>query len=377
MRASFTAAVWSSVRHQAPDESRTCWPSSRPPPPTVVACSTGASCAPRRTASSSSGSASTTDALPAALWPALAFQSMKQIELRETRRSTPKQPAITRDNDMEIDGVVYLRIIDPYKANYAVSHAVDSCSARPTTVRSKIGEMTLDQTFKNREELNTAVVEGLRRVGQEWGIVVTRYEVKDIDPPASIINAMKAEAEAERKKRAMVLESEGYRQAAINKAEGEKTSAVLESEAQRLARSTWQRARRRLPCRRGGRRRSQPGSGGGGESDERARRGAVTTGGSGGQWALANRCAIERPPCASVCGRRRGPTQLVSTACAGTSAPSATSSSARAPCSSRQRGRRRLDGHAGRSDVDGFAHHTYSPVDVFRSPWSVQSSGAA
>ena len=80
---------------------------------------------------------------------------------------------------MEIDGVVYLKIIDPYKANYVVSHAVDSMLVlAQTTVRSKIGELTLDQTFKNREELNAHVVEALRRVGHEWGIVVMRYEVK-------------------------------------------------------------------------------------------------------------------------------------------------------------------------------------------------------
>jgi regulator of protease activity HflC (stomatin/prohibitin superfamily) len=100
-----------------------------------------------------------------------------------------------------------------------------------TTVRSKIGEMTLDETFKNREVLNAHVLNALEQAGQEWGIVCTRYEVKDIEPPKSIMQAMKAEAEAERKKRAVVLESEGYRQAAVNRAEGEKVAAVLASEA--------------------------------------------------------------------------------------------------------------------------------------------------
>lgn len=104
-----------------------------------------------------------------------------------------------------------------------------------TTVRSRIGEMTLDQTFKNREELNQHVVSVLAQAGEQWGIVCTRYEVKDIDPPVSIMQAMKAEAEAERKKRAIILESEGFRQSAINKAEGEKAAAVLASEAQRDA----------------------------------------------------------------------------------------------------------------------------------------------
>merc|ERR1719482_761040 len=120
---------------------------------------------------------------------------MTQMELRETPFRVPKQPAITRDNvDMEIDGVVYLRITDPYKAFYTVSDAVDAMLVlAQTTVRSKIGEMTLDQTFKNREELNSHVVNELRRVGAEWGIECTRYEVKDIDPPPEIMSAMKAE----------------------------------------------------------------------------------------------------------------------------------------------------------------------------------------
>jgi len=127
-----------------------------------------------------------------------------------------------------------LRVVDPYKANYAVDDPVTAMLIlAQTTVRSRIGEMTLDQTFKNREELNAHVVNVLARAGEEWGIVCMRYEVKDIDPPLSIMQAMKAEAEAERKKRAVVLESEGFRQAQINRAEGEKAATVLASEAQR------------------------------------------------------------------------------------------------------------------------------------------------
>ncbi|KAL3931626.1 MAG: hypothetical protein SGPRY_001042 [Prymnesium sp.] len=159
-------------------------------------------------------------------WP---LETMTEIELRETSYHLPKQPAITRDNvDMEIDGVVYLRVIDPYKARV---------SASPPSQATRFTDLTLDQTFKNREELNAHVVEALRRVGQEWGLIVTRVipSVKDIDPPDSIMDAMKAEAEAERRKRALVLESEGRRQAAINHAEGDKSSTVLRSEARKLA----------------------------------------------------------------------------------------------------------------------------------------------
>ena len=109
-----------------------------------------------------------------------------------------------------LDAVVYLRIVDPYKANYAIDDPITAMLIlAQTTVRSRIGEMTLDETFKNREALNAHVVGVLTQAGQEWGVVCTRYEVKDIDPPASIMQAMKAEAEAERRKRAVILESEG------------------------------------------------------------------------------------------------------------------------------------------------------------------------
>lgn len=162
------------------------------------------------------------------------INSLRVHDLRERPYHLAKTPAITRDNvDLVLDGVVYLRIVDVYKANYAVANPIEAMLIlAQTTVRSKIGEMTLDQTFKNREELNAHVVSELRRVGEEWGIVCTRYEVKDIDPPQEIMRAMKAEAEAERRKRATILESEGFRQAAVNKAEGEKSARVLDSEAE-------------------------------------------------------------------------------------------------------------------------------------------------
>ena len=167
-------------------------------------------------------------------WP---LESLRRHELRERPYEVQRAPAITKDNvDLVLDAVVYLRVVDPYRANYAVDDPVTAMLIlAQTTVRSRIGEMTLDQTFKNREELNAHVVSVLAQAGSEWGVVCTRYEVKDIDPPQSIMNAMKAEAEAERKKRAVILESEGVRQAAINRAEGEKAAAVLASEAQAAA----------------------------------------------------------------------------------------------------------------------------------------------
>ena len=165
-------------------------------------------------------------------WP---ISALRLIEMRERPFEVQRVPAITRDNvDMFLDAVVYLRIVDPYKAMYAVSDPVMAMLIlAQTTLRSKIGEMTLDETFKHRTELNAHIVSELDRVGKDWGIDCTRFEVRDIEPPASIMQAMKAEAEAERKKRAVILESEGVRQAAINRAEGDKRAAVLASEAQR------------------------------------------------------------------------------------------------------------------------------------------------
>lgn len=165
-------------------------------------------------------------------WP---INSLRSVPLRERPYEVQRAPAITKDNvDLTIDAVVYLRIVDPYRACYAVDDPITAMLIlAQTTVRSRIGEMTLDETFKNREVLNAHVVSVLAQAGEQWGVVCTRYEVKDIDPPKSIMEAMKAEAEAERRKRAVILESEGFRQAAINRAEGEKASSVLASEAQR------------------------------------------------------------------------------------------------------------------------------------------------
>ena len=113
---------------------------------------------------------------------------------------------------------------------YGVNDAVQAMLIlAQTTVRSRVGEMTLDQTFKNREEINAHIVSALDRAGREWGIDCTRFEVRDIEPPESMMEAMKAEAEAERKKRAVILESEGFRQAQINRAEGEKALVTVSS----------------------------------------------------------------------------------------------------------------------------------------------------
>jgi len=153
--------------------------------------------------------------------------------LKEQAVDIPSQGGITRDNiSLTVDGVLYFRVLDPYKATYGVdSYIFAVCQLAQTTMRSELGKMELDKTFEERDQLNANIVEAINQASAPWGIQVMRYEIKDIVPPASIMNAMEAQMKAERVKRAQILESEGDRQAAINVAEGQKQSVVLAAEA--------------------------------------------------------------------------------------------------------------------------------------------------
>jgi len=143
--------------------------------------------------------------------------------LKEQAVDVPGQSAITRDNiSLHVDGVLYFRVLDPYKASLA-----------QTTMRSELGKMELDKTFEERDQLNAHIVESINQASSPWGIQVLRYEIKDIVPPDSIMEAMEAQMKAERVKRAQILESEGDRQAAINVAEGQKASVVLKAQAEK------------------------------------------------------------------------------------------------------------------------------------------------
>ncbi|MFC6439203.1 slipin family protein [Bowmanella sp. JS7-9] len=153
--------------------------------------------------------------------------------LKEQAIDVPSQGAITRDNiSLTVDGVLYLKVLDPYKASYGVEdYTFAVTQLAQTTMRSEIGKMELDKTFEERDALNINIVNSINEAAQPWGVQVLRYEIKDIVPPQSVMEAMERQMKAEREKRAKILESEGDRQAAINVAEGQKQSIVLAAEA--------------------------------------------------------------------------------------------------------------------------------------------------
>ncbi|ASM55990.1 MULTISPECIES: slipin family protein [Pseudoalteromonas] len=155
--------------------------------------------------------------------------------LKEQAQDVPSQSAITKDNiSLTVDGVLYFRVLDPYKATYGVDDYIFAVTQlSQTTMRSELGKMELDKTFEERDVLNTNIVTSINQAAEPWGIQVLRYEIKDIVPPQSVMEAMEAQMKAERVKRAQILESEGDRQANINVAEGRKQAQVLGAEGEK------------------------------------------------------------------------------------------------------------------------------------------------
>ncbi|HZS12292.1 MAG TPA: stomatin-like protein [Nitrospirales bacterium] len=155
--------------------------------------------------------------------------------LKETAMDIPEQVCITRDNvQVTVDGILYFKVLDPQRASYGISNfSYAITQLAQTTLRSEIGKIDLDKTFEERTNINVQVVTELDKASEPWGVKVLRYEIKNITPPRDILAAMEKQMRAEREKRAVILTSEGERDAAINQAEGEKQQVIKRSEAKR------------------------------------------------------------------------------------------------------------------------------------------------
>jgi regulator of protease activity HflC (stomatin/prohibitin superfamily) len=156
--------------------------------------------------------------------------------LKEPAYDIHEQVCITKVNvQVKVDGVIFLQVVDPHKASYGINDYVFAVTQlAQTTMRSEIGKIDLDKTFVERMAINQAVVAAIDEAAIGWGVKVLRYEIRNIDPPQTVLMAMEKQMQAEREKRAVILESEGRQQSAINIAEGEKQRVVLNSEAQKL-----------------------------------------------------------------------------------------------------------------------------------------------
>lgn len=159
-------------------------------------------------------------------------------EVREQVIDVPPQMCITKDNiQVEVDGIVYLKVTDPYKASYGIgNYQGASVNLAQTTMRSEIGKMTLDDTFSERDSMNENIVTEIDKASDDWGIKMIRYEIMNITPSRRVIDTMEQQMEAERQKRAEITLSEGEREAKINISEGQRQSEINLSQGERQRR---------------------------------------------------------------------------------------------------------------------------------------------
>ena len=171
------------------------------------------------------------------LWPFIDAIRYRH-SLKEVALDISEQICITRDNvQVGVDGVLYYKIVDPQRASYGVANLLFALvQLAQTTLRSEIGRIELDRTFEERSHINMQVVTELDKASESWGVKVFRYEIKNITPPQDILAAMEKQMRAEREKRALILQSEGTRDAAINNAEGQKQQVIKASEANKQQR---------------------------------------------------------------------------------------------------------------------------------------------
>ena len=171
-----------------------------------------------------------------------------KVSLRERVIDVAKQSVIFKDNaTAEVDAIIFAQVVEPSRAAYQVenlNHAITNLAL--TNIRSVLGSYDLDEALSSRDELNARILKVMDEATDTWGTKITRVEIKEIEPPRDLIDAMASQMKAEREKRAQILEAQGFRQAEIEKAEGEKQAAILKAEGELEAAKREAEARERL-----------------------------------------------------------------------------------------------------------------------------------